>query len=328
MTFPSIRLRRKRLHRWLRNLLQENSLSINDLIFPLFVHDEDKEVIPIEGLNQIKRYSISQIINIVQEAKNLGINAIALFPVVNNQLKCEEAQEAYNPNNLICNTIKAIKDVVPNIGIIADVALDPYTPSGHDGIFINGKVDNDATIPVLCKQAAMLAAAGCDIVAPSDMMDGRIKAIREFLDNCSFQDTCILSYAVKYCSSFYNPFRYAVGSRNTSQTIDKSTYQVNIANVNEALIEIQTDIDEGADIIMIKPGMPYLDIINSASNLFKVPVFAYQVSGEYAMIKAAAQNGWLDYDQAIYESLIGFKRAGAKSIITYAALELANIINS
>ncbi|QXK92095.1 porphobilinogen synthase [Neoehrlichia mikurensis] len=326
--FPNTRLRRKRLYGWLRNLLQENSLSTNDLILPLFVHDEDKDFIPIKGLNEIKRHSILQIIDIVKQAKNLGINAIALFPVVNNQLKCEEAQEAYNPNNLICNTIKAIKDAVPNIGIIADVALDPYTPSGHDGILINNKVDNDLTISILCKQAVVLAAAGCDIVAPSDMMDGRIKAIREFLDNCTFQDVCILSYAAKYCSGFYNPFRYAIGSHNISQIIDKSTYQINIANANEALTEIQMDIDESADMIMIKPGMPYLDIIKSASNLFKVPIFAYQVSGEYAMIKAAAQNGWLDYDQVIYESLISFKRAGAKSIITYAALELADIINT
>lgn len=262
----------------------------------------------------------------VEHAANLGINAISLFPVVETHLKSENAEEAFNPNNLICRAIKEVKKHIPTIGIIADVALDPYTISGHDGIVINKQIDNDATLEVLYKQALVLAAAGCDIVAPSDMMDGRVKKIRSALDNCNFQDVCILSYSVKYCSSFYKPFREAVGSRSISQTIDKSTYQLDIANINEAILEAQMDIDESADIIMIKPGMPYLDVIKSISSRCQIPVFAYQVSGEYAMIKAASQNHLLDYDSVIYESLLGFKRAGAKSIITYAAIDAANIL--
>ncbi|AAZ68309.1 porphobilinogen synthase [Ehrlichia canis] len=328
MQFPSTRLRRKRLNGWLRNLVRETSLSINDLILPLFVHDRDGISEPIKQLPDIKRYSITELLNVVEQAANLGINAIALFPVVEKHLKSENAEEAFNPENLMYRAISEIKKYIPNIGIIADVALDPYTSSGHDGIVVNDKIDNDLTIKALCKQALVLAAAGCDIVAPSDMMDGRIKEIRNVLDNCTFQDVCILSYSVKYCSSFYKPFREAVGSVSRSQTIDKSTYQLDISNINEAILEVQMDIDESADIVMIKPGMPYLDVIKCISSRYQTPVFAYQVSGEYAMIKAASQHHLLDYDLAIYESLLGFKRAGAKSIITYAALDIANMLKN
>ena len=327
MLFPDTRLRRKRSTKWLRNLVRENHLSINDIILPLFVHDLQETSVPIKQLPDIKRYSISQLLYVVEQAANLGINAIALFPVVDSNLKSETAEEAFNPDNLICKAIKAVKSHVPTIGIIADVALDPYTISGHDGIIINEKIDNDATIEVLCKQALVLAASGCDIVAPSDMMDGRIKAIRSSLDNCNFQDVCILSYSVKYCSSFYKPFREAVGSCSISKAIDKSTYQLDIANINEAILEVQMDIDESADIVMIKPGMPYLDVIQCISSRYKVPIFAYQVSGEYAMIKTASQNHLLDYDASMYESLLSFKRAGAKSIITYAAIEMATMLS-
>ncbi|MGN7619080.1 MAG: porphobilinogen synthase [Ehrlichia sp.] len=326
MEFPSTRLRRKRSTKWLRNLVRESHLSVDDLILPLFVHNLEETSSPIKQLPDIKRYSITRLLYMVEQAANLGINAIALFPVVDSHLKSETAEEAFNPDNLICKAITAVKARVPTIGIIADVALDPYTKSGHDGIIIDEKIDNDATIEVLCKQALVLAASGCDIVAPSDMMDGRIKEIRNSLDNCNFQDTCILSYSAKYCSSFYKPFREAVGSCSMSQTIDKSTYQIDIANMNEVILEVQMDIDEGADIVMIKPGMPYLDVIQCIANRYNVPIFAYQVSGEYAMIKAASQNHLLDYNAAMYESLLCFKRAGAESIITYAAIDIATML--
>lgn len=325
-TFPNVRLRRRRLNNWLLNLTRENELSVNDLILPLFVHGGKEVYQPIAGLPNIKCYPITNLLSVIEKAKNLGINAIALFPVIENSLKTEDACEAYNPDNLICSTIRKIKsEFGGDVGIIADVALDPYTTYGHDGVLIDGKIANDETIPILCKQALVLAAAGCDIVAPSDMMDGRIQAIRTALDNSNFQDVLILSYAVKYCSGFYAPFRQAVGSCLFSGSIDKSSYQLDFGNVKEAIREIQMDIDEAADIIMIKPGMPYLDVIKAASEKFNIPVFAYQVSGEYAMLKAAAAKGWLEYDKVIYESLLSFKRAGAKSIFTYAALEVAEL---
>ncbi|CAN7940123.1 unnamed protein product, partial [Ixodes pacificus] len=287
----------------------------DDLVLPIFLHSKEGESVPMDGMETLTKLSVTSAIKLVKEAASAGINAVALFP--SDCSKSENAEEAYNPNNLLCNSIKSIKDAVPNMGIIADVALDPYTVSGHDGIILNGKVDNDATIDILCKQAAVLSAAGCDIVAPSDMMDGRVGAIRKFLDGCSFEEVCILSYAAKFCSSFYKPFRHIVGSCSTSQHVDKSTYQLDFGNKAEAMLEARMDISEGADIVMVKPGMPYLDIIKSMSDTLEVPVFAYQVSGEYAMIKAASHQGWLDYNQAIYESLLCFKRAGANSILTY-----------
>lgn len=325
-TFPNVRLRRKRLNNWLLNLTRENELSVNDLILPLFVHNGKEVYEPISGLPNIKCYPIIDLLLVVEKAKNLGINAVALFPVVENSLKNEDACESYNPDNLICSAIRRVKsEFGSDIGIIADIALDPYTTYGHDGVLIDGKIVNDETIPILCKQALVLAAAGCDIVAPSDMMDGRIQAIRTALDNSNFQDVLILSYAVKYCSGFYAPFRQAVGSCLFSGSIDKSSYQLDFCNIKEAMREIQMDIDEAADIVMIKPGMPYLDVIKVAANRFDIPIFAYQVSGEYAMLKAASEKGWLEYDKVIYESLLSFKRAGAKSIFTYAALEIAQL---
>nr|CAH7715896.1 unnamed protein product [Callosobruchus chinensis] len=321
--FPNIRLRRRRSGKWIRNLTSEITLSVNDLIFPLFVHDGEETIEPISGLPDIKCYSIDGLISIVQKAKDSGINAVAIFPVVDSKLKSEKAEEAYNPDNLICKAIHAVKSKVLDIGIIADIALDPYTTHGHDGILKDGKMDveNDETVSILCKQALVLAKAGCDIVAPSDMMDGRIGKIRKTLDDNNFQNVSILSYAVKYCSSFYAPFRQVF--------IDKSGYQMDYRNAREAICEIEMDINEGADFIMIKPGMPYLDIIKTASDKFNFPIFAYQVSGEYAMIKAAANNGWLDYNRVIYESLIGFKRAGASAIFTYAALDVAkNLVST
>ncbi|NSM56247.1 porphobilinogen synthase [Wolbachia endosymbiont of Atemnus politus] len=323
--FPNTRLRRKRSNVWVRNLTSESILSVNDLIFPLFVHDREETTESIPGLPDIKCYSIDGLVSVAQEAKDLGINAVAIFPVVDSKLKSENAEEAYNPGGLICKAIRAVKLKVLDIGIIADVALDPYTTHGHDGILKSNLIDveNDETVSVLCKQALALAKAGCNIVAPSDMMDGRIGKIRKALDDNDFQDVAILSYAVKYCSSFYAPFRQVVGSCVPSNPIDKSGYQMDYRNAREAICEIEMDINEGADFIMIKPGMPYLDVIKSANDKFNFPIFAYQVSGEYAMIKAATNNGWLDYDKVIYESLIGFKRAGASAIFTYAALDVA-----
>ena len=321
--FPNTRLRRRRSSEWVRNLTSENNLSVNDLILPLFVHDKKETTAPISDLPDVKRYSLEELVLAAKEAKNLGINAIAIFPVVDNKLKSENAEEAYNPDNLICRAISEVKAKVPDIGIIADVALDPYTTHGHDGILKNNQVDNDETVSLLCKQALALAQAGCDIVAPSDMMDGRIGKIRKALDDNNFQSVSILSYAVKYCSNFYAPFREVVGSCELSHSIDKSGYQMDYRNMREAICEIEMDINEGADFIMIKPGMPYLDVIKAASDKFKFPIFAYQVSGEYAMIKAASNSGWLDYDKVIYESLISFKRAGAKAIFTYAAFDVA-----
>ena len=323
--FPKTRLRRKRVNNWIRNLTNENDLSINDLVLPLFVYDKEEITAPISGLPDIKCYSIKGLVSTVKEAKNLGINAVAIFPIVNSNLKSADAKEAYNSDNLICRAIYNVKSKVPDIGIIADVALDPYTVHGHDGILNGEQVENDETVLLLCKQALALARAGCDVVAPSDMMDGRVGKIREVLDDNGFYNVSILSYAVKYCSNFYAPFREIVGSCELSGSIDKSGYQMDYRNAREAICEIEMDINEGADFIMIKPGMPYLDVIKTASDKFNFPIFAYQVSGEYAMIKAAAKNGWLDYNKIIYESLIAFKRAGASAIFTYAALDIAKI---
>lgn len=322
-SFPNTRLRRRRLNKWIRNLTSESSLSVDDLIFPLFVHDKKETITPIFDLPEIKCYSVDGLVSIIREAKGLGINAVAIFPIVNHNLKSENAKEAYNSSNLICRAIDSVKAAIPDIGIIVDVALDPYTTHGHDGILKNNQVENDETVSVLCKQALALAKAGCDIVAPSDMMDGRIGKIRKALDDSNFHNVSILSYAVKYCSHFYAPFREVVGSCGFSNFIDKSDYQMDYRNAREAICEIEMDIHEGSDFIMIKPGMPYLDIIKTASDRFHFPIFAYQVSGEYAMIKAAANKGWLDYDRIIHESLISFKRAGASVIFTYAALDVA-----
>lgn len=324
--YPTIRLRRNRKHSWIRDLISESTLLPSHLILPLFVIEGQNLREKIETMPGVERLSIDQIIIQAQKAADLGIKAIALFPVIDTKLKSENAHEAYNSENLICRTIRAIKAKNLNIGIICDVALDPYTNHGHDGIVINEDVHNDATIKALCKQALTLARAGADIVAPSDMMDGRIGAIREHLDSEGFEEVSILAYAAKYASSFYGPFRDAVGSSGALGKNSKQTYQMDPRNISEAIREVELDIEEGADIIMIKPGMPYLDVIHAVSQNFSIPTFAYQVSGEYSMIKIGAENGIFEYEKTMLESLIAFRRAGARAIITYAAIEIASIL--
>jgi len=323
--FPDVRMRRNRQTTWSRNLVRENALMTDDLIWPLFViegHDNEES---IKTMPDVKRYTIDRIVKQVKAAQTLHIPAIALFPAIDQSKKNAMGTEAFNPDNLVCRAIKEIKNACPDIGIIADVALDPYTNHGHDGLMDGNTILNDETLDVLCQQAMVQAQAGVDIIAPSDMMDGRIGAIREVLDSQNFQDIQIISYAAKYASSFYGPFRDAVCS-GSLLTGDKKTYQMDPANSNEALREVSLDIQEGADMIMIKPGLPYLDIIHRVKAEFKMPTLAYNVSGEYAMIKIAAEHGALNYDQAMMEMLLCFKRAGADGILSYAALDAARKI--
>lgn len=325
--FPSLRLRRTRQHEWSRRLVSETHLSVNDLVLPLFVIEGKNKTSSVESMPGVNRYSIDLLVKQVKKAENLGIPAVALFPSVEKSKKTLNAEESFKKNNLICRAISEIKNKDLNIGIITDVALDPYTTHGHDGIVKNGIVANDETIDVLCKQALVQVEAGADIVAPSDMMDGRIKSIRDYLDSEGFINTQILSYAAKYASSFYGPFRDAVGSIKNLGKADKKTYQMDPRNSSEGIREIAMDIDEGADMIIVKPGMPYLDIIQRASTEFNIPIFAYQVSGEYSMIKAAGNNMWIDSEKAMLESLIAFKRAGCTGIFTYSAMEIAKSLN-
>lgn len=324
--YPIVRLRRNRRTEWLRDLTSETNLQASDLILPIFVMEGENNRTEIKTMPGVYRQTIDQVLITAQEAEKRGIKAIALFPSIDQELKSENADEAYNLDNLICRTIRSLKNANLTIGIICDVALDPYTIHGHDGILIDGDVDNDQTIEALSNQALVLAKAGVDIVAPSDMMDGRIMAIREDLDNNGFINVNILAYAAKYNSSFYGPFRDAVGSRKDGY-LCKASYQMDFRNRTEAMREIEHDIEEGADMVMVKPGMPFLDIIHEASERFDAPIFAYQVSGEYAMLKIAAQHGALNWEKSIVESLICFKRAGASAIFTYAALEVAEILN-
>ena len=322
-SFPKTRLRRNRSQAWLRNLTAENSLSPSDLILPLFVIEGKNKEEKIAHLPDISRYSIDLIVKKAKEAQKLGISALMLFPAIDQKLKSENGKEAWNSKNLICRAIKEIKNAAPEIGVICDVALDPYTSHGHDGILNQkGDVDNDATIELLCKQALVQAEAGCDVLSPSDMMDGRIGVIRDCLDDQGFMEKTIFSYSVKYASNFYGPFRSAVGSANNLKKSDKKTYQMDFRNSKEALREVALDELEGADALIIKPGMPYLDVINQVAQNSKLPIIAYQVSGEYAMMKFAALNGALDFDAVMFESLIGFKRACCKAIISYAAIEV------
>jgi porphobilinogen synthase len=292
----------------------------------LFVQEGKSERTAVASMPGVERLSIDLLVEEVKYAAKLNIPAIALFPVVDPKKKTLQAEEAYNPNNLMCRAIKAVKDAVPEIGIVGDVALDPYTSHGQDGLVKNGYVVNDETIEVLCRQAIVQAEAGCDVIAPSDMMDGRIGAIRAALDNEGFEQTQLLSYAAKYASGFYGPFRDAVGSKTNLGKGDKRTYQMDPANSDEALREVALDIAEGADMVMVKPGLPYLDIIQRVAEAFPIPVFAYQVSGEYAMVKAASANGWIDGEKVMMESLLAFKRAGARGILTYAAKEAAELL--
>ena len=324
--YPIVRLRRNRRTQWLRDLTSETKLAAENLILPIFVIEGENQRHEIKTMPGVFRQSIDQVVLTAKEAQKRGLKAIALFPVIDHELKSEFADEAYSLDNLICRTVRTLKNAGLNIGIICDVALDPYTIHGHDGILVDGDVDNDETIEALSNQALVLAKAGVDIVAPSDMMDGRIMAIRDNLDNEGFIHVNILAYAAKYNSSFYGPFRDAVGSNNQGKYLCKASYQMDPRNIREALKEIEHDIEEGADMIMIKPGMPYLDVIREASQSFNTHILAYQVSGEYAMLKFAAKNGALNWERSIVESLICIKRAGASAIFTYAALEVAELL--
>ena len=318
-SFPRVRMRRNRLSEFSRKIVSENNFSVNDLIYPIFITYGSKVKEEINSMPGIYRFSLDQLHKEIEYISSLNIPAIALFPKIENELKTPDGKEALNSNNLICEAIKISKKVNPDLGVITDVALDPYTDHGHDGIIHNNQIDNDLTLDILCKQAIVQAQAGCDIIAPSDMMDGRVGAIRDTLDEHGFINVQIMSYAAKYASSFYGPFRDAVGSAVNLSKKSKKSYQMDPANSAEALREIRLDINEGADMIIIKPGMPYLDIISKAKNEFNFPVIAYQVSGEYSMIRAAIQNGWFDEEKIIFETMMCFKRAGCDAIITYFA---------
>ena len=316
--YPKLRLRRSRKYNWSRRLVQENNLSYNDFILPIFLTEGKRKKIPIKTMPNVYRYSIDKLSSVIDKALKLGIPMVALFPNTNPKKKDNYGSEALNENNLVCKAIKFIKKNYKNeIGIMCDVALDPYTSHGHDGILKKKEILNDETLEILTKQSILQAKMGCDVIAPSDMMDGRVSLIRKALDQNNFKDVQILSYAVKYASSFYGPFRNAVGSKNLLKG-DKKTYQMDFKNNNEALREVSTDIKEGADMIIVKPGMPYLDIIREVKNNFKIPVIAYQVSGEYSLLQNAIKNKIID-KKSIYESLISFKRAVANAIITYFA---------
>jgi porphobilinogen synthase len=322
-SFPSTRLRRLRRAPWLREMVAEVWLHPSDLIWPVFIQEGNNTRAPINSMPGVFRLTLDLLVKQAREAAALGIPAIALFPVVDSKLKTERGDEALNPDNLVCRAIKMLKDTLPGLGIITDVALDPYTSHGQDGLVKSGIILNDETVEILCGQAINQARAGCDIVAPSDMMDGRIGAIRRALEAEGFQDTVILSYAAKYASNFYGPFRDAVDSAKHLGAADKKTYQMDFRNSDEALREVALDVAEGADMVMVKPAGIYLDIIQRVSKAFPLPVLAYQVSGEYAMIKAASEKGWLNEEAAMLESLIAIKRAGARAILTYSAIEIA-----
>jgi len=322
--YPSLRLRRNRKSSWARRLVEENNISVNDLILPIFLTEGKNKIEEIKTMPGIYRYSIDRINNIVNKANKVKIPLVAIFPNTPKSKKDIFGSEALNENNLVCRAIRKIKKNNPEIGVMADVALDPYTSHGHDGVINKKQVLNDETIKILSKQAILQAEMGCDVIAPSDMMDGRVGIIRKSLDKNNHKDVQILSYSAKYASSFYGPFRNAIGSKQKNK-INKKTYQMNYRNSEEALREVALDIKEGADFVMIKPGLPYLDIIKSIKDNFKIPVFVYQVSGEYSMIKNGIKTGILD-DESIIESLISFKRSGASAIVTYFALDIAKKI--
>ena len=322
-SFPRIRMRRNRMSNFSRRLISENNISLDDLIYPIFItygSNVKEEVLSMPG---IYRYSLDLLHKEIEYISSLFIPAIAFFPKVQNALKTSDGKEALNKNNLICKAIKISKKVNPKLGVICDVALDPYTDHGHDGIIINNQINNDETLSILSKQSLVQAEAGCDIIAPSDMMDGRVGFIRDVLDKNGFTNVQIMSYAAKYASAFYGPFRDAVGSNLSLLKKSKKSYQMDPANSDEALKEIALDISEGADMVIVKPGMPYLDIIYRVKQEFKMPTYAYQVSGEYSMIKNAIEKGWFEEDKIIFESLIAFKRAGCNGIITYFAPYIA-----
>ncbi len=321
------RPRRNRRAEWVRRLVRETSLDVADLILPLFVIEGQGQEETIPSMPGVARLSIDLLIRTAERAAALGIPAVALFPNIDAALRDEAGSNAFDPENLVCRACRAIKDAVPEIGVITDVALDPYTSHGHDGLMQDERVVNDASVAALVQQALNQARAGADVIAPSDMMDGRVGAIRAALDAEGFEEVQILTYAAKYASAFYGPFRDAIGTQKTLIG-DKRTYQMDPANAKEALREVALDLEQGADMVMVKPGLPYLDIIAKVAETFEVPTFAYQVSGEYAMLGAAAANGWLDGDRAILESLLAFKRAGACGVFTYFALRAAELLKA
>jgi porphobilinogen synthase len=325
--YPRTRLRRNRRDIWSRMLVAENRLSPADLIWPVFVQEGKAKRTPIPSMPGVARLTVDELVKDVRKAAKLGIPAIAVFPVVPAERKAEDGDEAWNPDNLVCRAVRAIKKHVPEIGVVCDVALDPYTSHGQDGLIRDGYVVNDETIDVLVKQTLVQAEAGCDVIAPSEMMDGRIGALRDALDRGGFESVRLMSYAAKYASGFYGPFRDALGSATSLGKGDKRTYQMDPANGDEALREVAFDIDEGADMVMVKPGMPYLDIVRRVKETFKVPTYVYQVSGEYAMLAGAVERGWLDR-KVVMESLLGFKRAGADGVLTYFAIEAAQALRS
>jgi len=324
--FPTTRMRRMRANDWSRRLMRENTLTPDDLVWTIVVSDRADPTEAVPSMPGVERLGVKAAADAARRAKALGIPAIAIFPNIDASLKDENGREADNLDGLVADAIKAMKDAAPEVGIICDVALDPFTDHGHDGLMEDGVILNDATVERLCAQALMQAEAGCDVIAPSDMMDGRIAGIREALDSKGFENTLILSYAAKYASAFYGPYRDAIGS-STALKGDKKTYQMDPANTDEAMREVALDIDEGADMIMVKPGLPYLDIVARLKDQFQMPTYAFQVSGEYAMIQAAAQNGWIDGERAMMESLLAFKRAGADGVLTYFAPKAAEFLN-
>ena len=324
--YPATRMRRNRMKAFSRRMLAEHRLSVDDLIWPLFVIEGEDKAEPVASMPGVSRHSIDRLVTQAREAEALGIPAIAVFPSIDPALKDNEGTRAGDGDNLVCRAVRAVKKACPGLGVICDVALDPLTDHGHDGILRDGEIVNDETVAVLCRQAVCQADTGCDIIAPSDMMDGRVAAIRAALDDAGHQNVQIMSYAAKYASGFYGPFRDAVGAGKLAGGDGKASYQMNPANSDEAMHEISLDLAEGADIVIIKPGMPYLDILGRAKAEFGVPCVAYQVSGEYAMIKAASANNWLDGERAMMESLLGFKRAGADAILTYFAPDAARLL--
>jgi porphobilinogen synthase len=324
-SYPQIRMRRLRRHDWTRRLVAENTLSPADFIWPVFVIEGQNKREPVASMPGVERLSVDLVVTAAKEAADLGIPVIALFPQTPAALKSDDGREALNADNLVCRAVRAIKAAVPQMGVLCDVALDPYTAHGHDGILKDGDVHNDITIEMLVRQTLVQVEAGCDIIAPSDMMDGRIGAIRAALEQAGHHNTLLMAYAAKYASAFYGPFRDAVGSAK-SLTGDKRTYQMDPANGDEALREVALDLAEGADMVMVKPGMPYLDLVRRVKERFAVPTFAYQVSGEFAMLSAAFERGWLDRERAVIEALTGFKRAGASGILTYFAIEAARLL--
>jgi porphobilinogen synthase len=322
--YPHVRPRRNRTDAWTRAIVAENRLSVDDLIWPIFIQ-ENNGLSEVASMPGVRRFGLDRLVDAVAPAVELGLPAVALFPYLDPALRTADCAEATNPDNLVCRAIRTLKAAHPDLGLICDVALDPYNSDGHDGLVRDGRILNDETVEILCRQALVQAEAGCDIIAPSDMMDGRVGAIRAALDGRGFLDIRILAYSAKYASAFYGPFRDAVGSGGFL-TGDKATYQMDPANSDEALREVALDLAEGADMVMVKPGLPYLDILYRIKAAFAVPTLVYQVSGEYAMLKAAAANGWLDNDRVVMESLLAFKRAGADAILTYAAIEAARLL--